>query len=467
MNTNIKNLILVFFLCAPLAVLGKASSQQETNRKIVHTYIEHYLEQGDLETAKEKLEEHLDQDRQDAKSWSALGHIYLREDELSKAEDAFRQAAITAEDDNRGKYLYYYADVLNRQGKSKEAKLKLLEAKDYSEMSAHADTALQTMEPNQPLPSLVKRPDKIETKVVKAKVKKKRARPVDSNFEAMLGLETGYDSNVLLLSDETLDSLARSTTESVTLGFTAAAGYSWILEKWKFNVKGDTRFNWYPNEKASNFNELTPRLGMGGRYRINDKFDVGLRNIFSATYLNLDGLSFYKLSDSVKGFGVWRYRENAELQPDANARYNRYKTGPLLGITGDNDRTGYSVGPGLTHKWRRKKLEIAGGGRYDYMNTNGSNFVGHFFQVPLRLTYKFPYKILGRTSFAFTHIRYFQATPTQRIDYNYFAKAAVGRKFGKRLTAFIQYVFLMNESNFASADYKKHKASLLVNYELF
>ena len=73
------------------ATLSSASSNaatpsgRETNRELTQTLVEHYVSEGDTETALQILQEHLAFEPRDASSWNLLGLTRFRSGNLNEA----------------------------------------------------------------------------------------------------------------------------------------------------------------------------------------------------------------------------------------------------------------------------------------------------------------------------------------------------------------------------------------------
>jgi len=441
-------LLVSFTSLEPFTAFSKELTQEDTNREIVQTYVKHFIEQGRFQRAERKLNHHLREDPRDSGAWNTLGLLSLRMRKLRPAEEAFKNAVANSDDELKGRYHYNYADVLNRRGKTAAAKVNLSKSKKYNSTSIAANQALRELKPRRSLPTLRAQSRQFGLK----------------GWTLKMGLQGGYDSNVLLLSDTTLALIAASSTESPVYKFSGSGGYQFSAMTGVARIKGGLNFTWHTQNPAGSFNILSNSLALQWDKKLSKNLKLALRNLNSVSFLNQSPFGYYNYVNTTTATTTYKYHRKASLELEALGKYQDFDTSSAT--TSANDRTGFGYGGRITNNFSFFKARISHGGRFQKINTKGSNFDTHTYQAPLQISHPLPERFIARISFTYTHTRYIKPS-INRIDNNYNGKAAVGKKLSKNWIALFQYGYLKNTSKVASAKYKKHTGSLLLSYDFF
>ncbi len=433
--------ICVSLFLSQLSSFAITNDQILTNRKVVAIYSEFDLGQKAYAKAEKRMRDHLAADSTDSSGWAFLGKIL--EDALKPelAGEAYKSSTRVAPHGEAGRYHYLYADFLNRRNQTSDA-ISELKLAIQDEISAPAaKLAMKKLRPGTSLPQYFEEIDQ-------------------STWSGYLGFAGGYDSNVLLLSESTLDSVSISNTQSPSFLFFGALRYQNIFAKGNFDAKAFSSITSYSAESAQSFNSLAERLAFTWMWKLTDSHQVGFGNSADASFLNSDGFEYFNMTNRFFPEFDWQILPWWKTKWTLGGSYIHYnQDNPTAG----NERSGYSLSPEIANEFYWGSSVISLGGSYERVWADGYNFNLHSYQVPVSLTTQLPDKWIGALSFRWA-INNYSDSSDSRVDYVYQPTLMVGRTFYDKISTYIQYGFTQNLSSTDSAQYSKHSASLLVNY---
>ena len=228
----------------------------DTNREVIQTYAQVYLEQHDYARTEALLASYLQQDRGDGSLWVLLGQSQIESNRFAQACHAFQTASeVFNKPEDKTYALYLFADCLNRGEMQAEAVRILTElskkAGGVTDISSRALEMIRNgeLKAGQPLPHYVE--------------------SVRGVFRVSGAFGAGFDSNVLLLNENVAANVPVGKRGSFFVNPAAQAGYLGRLGGQTFDSRYLLSFTDYANSSASRFNALYQRvdfiLGSGER----------------------------------------------------------------------------------------------------------------------------------------------------------------------------------------------------------
>lgn len=446
---NTLSLSLIF-----LAFLFYASTFASTTpaREVAHAWAKHYLETQKLETASTHLRGHLKQDPEDAEGHYLLGITHRLMSNWQKAEDALGSAARLQTGVDRGATLYLLADTQIRSGNVSKAILTLEEVAKVPGLRNSAKKAAQGAEVGEPLPPLDL--DRSEAS----------GSEYRSPWRSSLSVATGYDSNVLLLPDSQTAGLNPSTT-MVTTGL--QVGYSDKLFDQDFGLDLSASYSRNLTEAAVTFDNIPVNLGAEWRLpgKWNRKREAVLMPSVSTTFVNTAGMTLFSTSAGM-GYKFNVLNSGGHLVDFALPLTHNWYPGVVVTSTAD-DRTGFSVAPGLSHQHGLLGFTATQALSYTHQFAKGQNFVSSNFNAQATLAREIGMDVAATLSASASKTSYPQNT-TGRSETRY----NLGVDFARSFKAFVplrgslSYGMENNSSTIEAASYFKHSAILKVNYEI-
>ncbi|MGE0616355.1 MAG: hypothetical protein AB7P04_12010 [Bacteriovoracia bacterium] len=424
-------------------VVGAASAADQTNREIVRTFANFYFQQGEYAQGQNYLMQYLETDAGDVGAWNLLGIFFAETNEFKKAQQAFYHAAKNSTGEDRGIYLYHYADALARNGDMNEAKKSLELARAYPTVTVAADAALDTLTAGKPLPDLeLDKPGK---------------------WSVLGTLGTGYDTNVLLSSDTSLASTTTTNAASLFSSLTAQALYTKEVWGGRGNARTSAGYTYYFSSDARTYNSLGVVLAAdwGRPLKTLTGWTFSYGNEFSLNYLNYNGFRFYNWSDALSATAKLQIDLRSEVEFKLPLRYQKFKFD-----TGDDaadDRTGFALPVEVTYRRYVDANVLSAGLKYERLLASGANYRSHTFSLPLSWTRLLPWELYWGLGLEGARVTYPESS-TGRADTYLRLSTSFTRVFSSELSGTLSYGFQRNISNVASAQYGKHAVSILVTY---
>jgi tetratricopeptide (TPR) repeat protein len=416
-----------------------------TNRELVQTQVEHSFLSTDYLTATQLLTEHLVDDPTDSNAWNLLGLSAAAQGSHQEAVRAFESAILNGAGESRAIYLYNLAEALTKAGDLKRAR-----------------AALDRLSSFQPRA----RPLIAEARVA---IEKKAPFPAfrleDAPTYRLIGsIVSGYDTNVLLLSDAGVASLtstgAASFNVTPTLSFTRVGQA--FGKPFSLTAGGTSTIQLATEARA--FTSVTGLTSAAwGTLPGNDRFRWGWLTDFDFTLLNTAGLQFFNWNASTRAALVFGIGQTSQLEIETPVRYQKFAE------TSDpaNDRSGIGLRPRMTFRTSLGRSHRIGiGGRMDLVLAKGNNFDSTTITPLLQWTWvDLPLQLSSNLNVEASLVDYANASQL-REDKNLAADWSLGRPFGKGFFVSIDYGFRRNVSTLSTAQYTKHSVGLGVSYAL-
>jgi len=436
--------LLGFFLTSFLgSFLGSTLYADESDREVVQTYVNYYLKQKMVAEAEKAIEEHLGVDEKDSARWNILGLIRLKRNVIKKAEAAFRRAIDESEGSRlRGIYFYHHADTLIRQSKIEQAREDLNQARTFSNVQEAADRALENLQTTKELPRLQTEAD----------------RPPLAPISLSIFARTGYDSNVLLLSDDSLVAVSRSSTDSAVFVFGGDFRMSHPLGSSTLKSNLKSTFSYYPESTAGRFNMIGATLDL----RLVPAAGILSAQFFNRTnlgFLNSDGYEFYTVTDTLGADIVLQPNSNWRTTLTAAFRYQKFENS-----SEGSDRTGPAISPALTQAFRSQRQLFSLGVNFDRTFAKGERAELAAYRIPFVFATQLPLEVQGILSSRYSYLDY---TGSLRRDHLIETQTSLRRRFAEHFNVSLSYVYMNSRSNQSSSDYDRHTGAMEVEYELF
>jgi hypothetical protein len=390
-----------FFVLASHSVLH---ADEQSNREILRAEVIYLLEAGDEQSALSTLGDYLREFKYDAEGWRLLGLTYVRIGEVGKGERSLRRAA------------------------------------QLSTKSVDRDRAQSAL--------------KEASRASSAK-----------KWNGELGLDLGYDSNVLLASR---DSLSSGTASKV--GSPKAMPSVWIRRRFQL-TQGElsaglySSFEAYTTKNSKPYNALTVVSPIEFWFEPNGNFQKGIVSSFDISYLNSSGLEFFSWGESVAFEGRLEHADGARSSASAGSGYRKYAVQD--GADPTADRSGVPATLAVSHARNLGEFTLRAALEYEYSHSNGSLFRTHELVVPLKLS--FPSGWLGGELSLLLEGIYtrYPTTNLNRKDRIADAELEYQHELSKRFRVVGTYQFRRAFSNVSDADYTRHTALLGGRYALF
>jgi hypothetical protein len=412
-----------------LLLAGPASAGVEklsTEGELARAYAEWSLSQNDAPGARKGLVEHLARHPADSETQGALAVVEGKLGNWKAADAAFAKAAAGAPSPAvRARWLRAQAGARDKLGDASGALALRKEASELLRASASA--------------------------------------PAEGGTD--LGLEvsarSGYDTNVLLVSDPTLTTTAVSGQASPVVGADAAlSARRKRAGGGKVAFSAGTSVNWYTGEKTSQFGSVAGRAGA----RLDAADGASVAADASIVLLNRSGLGFYS-------FG-------AGLEAEQEVAKHGFGAVTLGGALRIQDISETGVSPALdrdgTVLGARARLDHKVGGAQTLASTLGLERAfteGNQYDamaVSLQSAWS---RQLTKSDRLLAGLRvartdYLLSTES-RGDWGLMLSPGLNHAFGERTRAFLVYMMNLNRSNVADARYSKHMVLLQVSHEIF
>jgi hypothetical protein len=445
---NLKKMRIGFLLvCVFLLNFGSVLAQEtqktkiDTNREVVHTYVQFYLDQKDWAKAEQMINGYLQQDQADPLLWTWLGTAQIEQQKFAQACYAFQksstlQPTLTAQQ----RALYQLADCLQRGGKAREAEA-ILRRTDFAEEVIdllHAGT----IQPGQPLPPL--------------------PQELRSHWRLSGALGFGYDTNVLLVEEDLASQTPNNQKASPFVNPAFQAGYVGRLLGFDVDSRYLAAFTDYTSADAKSYNTLYQRadfvFGSGqNRY-----------GFFAETlFMNRDPFQVYLWDTGVSWIHTLKQTDTESWVLEAPIRYQYYPLDTNLGA--DNNRAGGDLQLELNY---RSSLGESGFFINQFIlenqYTSGRNYRLTALTIPVTWGLALPFfeKFgLVNTFNASVDGQYYYQSDFGRRDLLAKGGAGLVKKIGDRSNASLDVSYLKNLSSVEDARYSKAIISMFLSHD--
>ena len=418
-----------------------------TNREVALTFAQFHFTQKDYPSARESIIEHLKEDKRDANGWNLLGLTYLFTGDLVKASKALANAVKIAAGQDKGIYLYNYADALNRQGDSKKARLVLNRATQFERVEVASKGALKNLVSQQPLPELI--------------------LDQPSAWRSNLSLSSGYDSNVLLYSSDTLSFTDSTGTASPVFSLLAQLSRKSDAFGGELNWNNGVSFAYHTTDEANAYNALAGTIGLDWAAPGNgvSAGSWGLGNDLSISFLNLnDSFGFFNWKEQPYVRFNFQHNKSWSSRVKVPIFYQKF----VVEATDEavDDRSGVGLKPEIVSTVLSGKNIFTAGLQFEQIFTNGSNYQSTAVGIPLSWSRRVLKNYFGSLRVEGVMLN-FPRSSTLRKDTLVKAGLGLSRRFSEKWFGSLNYLFTRNFSSVASADYSKHAGTLVLNYGIF
>lgn len=375
-----------------------AWANDETNRELVRFSTALDIERGDLPSAERSLSQHLALDSDDPQAWRLYALVLSRQGRAPAAQRALERAVALSPEAER------------------------LEVSRLLESGAEGASVAQTSQP--------------------------------SRHGAWMALQSGYDTNVLLLNDSTLtDSQGDAGQASPSVASSLKISRVWGAEErpWKWDTF--SAYTWYSEAATQTFNALFTQSGIS---RGNWALDGDL------TFLSLDGFGYFTWAGTAAYRPEWTWKgAGARTKWNSGTGYRKYAF--ESGSDVSNDRSGIFIFSEVQQRFQWGGLGLGLTPRYDHQFARGSRFrtdrAGITMAVSKLLSPRWETRLSVEPAAVF-----YPESDQGRSDRVLTASWALGWKAGPSWNLGMSYLGLRNVSTLASAQYTKHQAGFAVTY---
>ena len=425
-------------------------TKADTNREVIRTYAEIYLEAKNYELAEKTLAQYLATEDQDPVLWNLMGITQIAQKKYAQGCFGFKKAAeLFPVGEDKANSLYGFADCLMQGGKLEDSKQVL---KAMVEQGGPGKVAAES--------ALEKIKDKeiIAGKSLPPFEWQKRGR-----LHAAAALTAGYDTNVLLVDDITASTGTVSNQGSAFITPTLQMGYWGNI----FNQRYDTRFiasfTDYLSQSAKSYNLMYERLDF-----MVGSSDVRVGVIQEMAFINRDPFQLYFVNAGLMAQKRKRRTQTEEIDFELPVEYRYYYFDRTA--LPENVRTGIEVGAKIQYlRIYNDDIRFSSslGVKSDF--STGRNYRLLDVSWPTSVLLPLPgFKALGLTnSFGFElgGQDYFQSDVSRR-DWDLKLGAGLMRDLFKGCHMVFDYSYQKDSSNLDAARYKKHLVTLSLSYDL-
>lgn len=441
-------MIWVFLIsAASLAYVTKVQAADETNREIARTLANFHLGRKEFAPVIKILADHTTDDPNDFEALNLLALTQMESRDLKGAISNFQKAIQVATASERPLYHYNLADAYARLGDLTSARAALIRASESPLIKEPAEFAMSELKAGQPLPLF------------------RLEKPMEWHFN--IGIEGGYDSNVLLVSDDNQSSSDAKHTASPSGAPKAAINF--IKDTGHYLWRGglESGFTSYIEKTAQKYNELATRANIerGRPEIIGEKFYPSIANEAELTYLNTEGLVFYSWSDSLKWKGLFKHSEKHETELTLPAGYQKYTVADT--DSPSNNRSGARVFPSLTYRRFFGTKTLALSASYQKVFASGINYRSSSYSIPISFAEGRMFWGLGAALSAEYTRTLYPVSETDRKDHTFGGSVALLRRLGPKWELSLTYNYRRNLSTDTGNRYVKHTGTLGLNYAAF
>ncbi len=441
--SGLQNKLLVVFLIGGLFQPLSLRAAEETNREIVDTFVNYYVSQKQYDLAEARLKKHLEDDPKDSERWNSLGLVLMSLKRFTAATEAYAKAVETSPEKDKGVFLYNQAVAAHKLKNANEAVALLTESERYNNTFASARYALNHYRADMELPAL-----------------RIRNKP---KWSGGIGSQMGYDTNVLLVSAETLSALISSNTSSPNFKVSSHGEYHHEYYAHTVDVMADAAYSFYTVDAALPYNSLNGNLNFKwAPFQPERPLTWGLKNTTSISYMNTysSGPVFYTWNDTLTYEGVYAFSGDSKIRFEIPVRFQRFNPP----ADADNEQTGIALGFKANQNNMIWGELFTGGLEFERAWAQGTNFKSYMVALPLSWIKGLPLwqltSILGfRTAGTF-----YTESNTGRRDIVLNPTLVLGKGFKNKLGLNLSYGFTRSYSNVSTASYEKHTLMIGVDY---
>lgn len=419
----------------------------DANRELVESQFQGLLAQGEKAKAQEYLKSYLVVDSQFARGWDLLAQEYKKDQKWTEAEEAFQKAADVSQGKERTVYLHGKADTQARTGDVESAKKSLLSA-EQSVSGALASQIVQMrnlIRAGQPLPDL-----DLSEREEKANA-----------LNAFVALKAGYDTNVLLLSD---DATATAASESALLNPLGRIEYALPFKGGSLSLQSLTSYTSYERVSVQNLNNLYQGLTAEWTPTLSSESDWSpvLGNRLDISLVNTSGLSFYSGTDTVYVNATKKLSEDRSIVVELPLGYQKFDE---TSVATKDERTGLLISPSLLMNQKWNDWNLNAGLAYSDVQAAGDNYKMRGYTLLAGMSRIVFWDIRGRLSLSYSDNWYWQSE-TDRKDKRYDVALNVSRSLPTHpnLNVSLDYILNKNESSLSTATYNRNTILMQVAY---
>lgn len=443
-------LAMIPLLLAPSPIRAALESDREVVQTIAHSLL--HLQKS--EAARDLLMEHLQEDPRDAQSWKLLGFLYLERKSGGEAFQAFAQSAKNALGTQKAVAIYHQARAAQLMGKLPQAQSLLASIQETRALRASVRQAQADLRAGDSISDLQLTP------------------PLSGRL--VLGLQSGFDNNVLLMSDSTLLSASQTETQSVvTHGSALGSLRIPTLTQFEIHISGGSQFLFPWSSATQAFRGILPTLDVGGTWKrsvdprasfLAKNLEHGLRLHSDLLFLNTDGLSFFFTQGSLHHEAELRLHPRWKLHSEFTVRYQKFAL--VSGQTEDTDRSGPGIRGRLTGDFLGSFGRLSLGVEAEIHQALGTQYRSRTLSPVLQAQLQLPaaFSLIPELAYAYTP---FPVSSSLRVDHHLRIQALLSKAFGESLSVSFSWLSQFQTSNLDAANYKRHQGLLGIQYAIF
>ena len=423
-------------------------TKQDTNREVIQTYAQVYLEQKDYARSEALLAAYLLKDSDDGALWVLLGQSQIESRQYSQACFAFKKAnEVFRKKSDQNYALYLFADCLSRGG-SFEAAVQIL--KQLSKESGGDDSATLAL-------------DQIQAKTLKAG---QALPPYTEKSRGQLrvsgGMGAGFDSNVLLVNENVVSNTPIANRGSFFLNPALQVGYLGKLWGQNFDSRYLASFTDYTNEVAKSYNSLYQRAdfiyGSGPQ-----RWGV----FADALFMNRSPFQLYNATGGISWLNSRKLSKSETLDFEVPIRYQNYRidnTGLPINV-----RTGF--GGQFRMRYRSMQSDrsmFLAQAAVDTQVTSGTNYDETQLLLPVFWSFELPYlRNFGILNTLMGEVdgQWYWRSDVNRKEMSARIGTGMNRQFD-RIKVSLDYTYFKNVSTVSAARYQKETVLLMLSYDL-
>ena len=431
-------------LLAIFLIEQPANAGQATDRKVVMTFAQAYVDQQNSQTAIALLQEYLSRDSKYLEGWDYLAKIHLRQGQPEKAAMAYSQAAQNAPPEQSSSYKYQQASAEAQAGLVEKAKESLMGAARDPYISDSASSALATLRSGETLPEIV------------------RGHP--AVWKSTGSIKAGYDDNVLLFSDSVLATVRQTDAASAKIAPTVEIGTQKEIGLGQITSALNFAGQFYSSEPAKAYNSLSFAFSAGlirptvGVLGLQHSFD----NVLKGSLTDGNSYQFYSWEDAITWKGERTLSGDQKIEWSGGVRYQNFRQ-TAAALSADN-RSGLSVKPAVTWKSSFGATGFSLGTYFERLYAQGDNYKSDTFALPLNLQHNLFWEIKGNLNLSYTYIVYPNSS-TNRKDAGLSGSITLSKAIAKNLGLGLEYGNTKNTSTSNGSNYNRQTLDLVVSGE--
>lgn len=460
-------MIVKTFFFALLIFWGSSLHAQDvgsaSDLEVFKTFFVNELNSGQLASAEKRATRYVETFRQDAEGWEALGIAKLLRKNYRQAENCFANSLRLARAQNlsNADYLLLHSYALIAMGRLRSGVRKLKEASFRADTKDKAQFLISYVRRNQlpnPIDLYRDSEDSGSIDFIRSVDKK-----VDK-LSASLGLDSGYSSNVLFFSDNLIDLVGRSDSESFYFRPFGSLSYRNENRERAYKLQLQFRSSSYVTEQARQFNDFSPSLSAELKRKTSSTFHWGLQSYSLLNFLNSGGFGYYSGAQNFSLFS------DVFLAPHLKTKFSVFiqpqNYSPKTYGSNRDNRSGLGYGASATQYLAFRDQVFSLGFTFTRKESEGVNYRSRSYHVPLEIRWKATDWWSGKISANYLLTNFNQSASARR-DHNLSANFSTYFKLLKNLYSGLKYTYVNNRSNLNSYDYQQHEAGALILYEVF